>query len=286
MRFKLDLVTNQIVLCVSESIVDKVVFADFRQPLFAEFGLKSFDDFFGYCGGERTSKNNKRDVVEFHLGEESQKKHFFMKRFYNPHFKDMLFARRNFGRFCSQAVCEWENANLLLKNDIGTYRPVCYGEQLTWGIERKSFFVIEELQGRCFTDFVARNWSQLAQSQKEKIIVSLAKLIRRIHDLNINLPDLYLWHIFIKETEIAGEWEFAVIDLHRMSHNVTDRNQQIKNLGRLDHSMRDEYFDDSIRRLFIESYAGGNWPGGIAKLATKVKRYSNAMSAKRSPKPY
>jgi hypothetical protein len=71
-----------------------------------------------------------------------------------------------------------------------------------------------------------------------------------------------------------------------MAHNVTDGNQQIRNLGRLDYSMSAKYFYDSIRRLFIESYAGDNWPGGVDKLAGKVKRYSKILSARRTLRKY
>jgi hypothetical protein len=103
----------------------------------------------------------------------------------------MFFSISNFGRFCSQAACEWKNTNILLKNGIETYRPVCYGEQTRLGVERKSFFVTEEIQDRCLSDFIADNWSKLTGRQKEKIIVSLAKLIRRIHDAGISLPHDY-----------------------------------------------------------------------------------------------
>ena len=266
-------------------VVERIVFADLWQTTLAEFGLKSFDDFFDYSGGQQVSINTKRDVRVLTLGEGPDDKVFFMKRFHRPHYKDMLFTICNFGRLCSQAAVEWKNANLLLENGIETYKPVCYGEQTRWGLERKSFFITEKLQGQCLTDFIAQNWSQLARAEKEKIIVSIAKLIRNVRDAKMSLPDLYVWHLFISQTQ-AGEYEFAVIDLHRMRHNVTDRNQQIKNLGRLDHSMVGKYFDEAMRRLLIESYAGDNWPGGVVKLISQVKKQSQKVSAKRNPKPY
>jgi len=269
--------------------VERVVFAESWQPVFAGFGLKSFDDFFYFSGGKKINKNKKRDVSILTFGDEPNRKVFFLKRFRYPHFKDMFFAWRNFGWLCSQARCEWENARFLLDNGIGTYKPVCYGEQIRFGLERKSFFITENVQGQCLTDFVRQKWHHLKTEQKEKIIVSLAKFIRKVHDVGLNLPDLYLWHIFISETEHSeggNEYEFAVIDLHRMTLNVTNKKRQIRNLGRLDHSMVDKYFDKAIRRLLVKSYAGDNWPGGTAKLTGLVKKYSDAVSSKRSPKPY
>jgi len=269
--------------------VVKIVFADSWQSVFAEFGLKSFDSFFRFSGAERIGRNNKRDVSILNLGDGRDRKVFFLKRFHNPHFKDIISAWRSFGEPTSQAGVEWANANLLLDNGIGTYRPVCYGEQTKWGIERKSFLVTEKLQSQCLTDFIAQNWSELTQKQKEKIVVSLAKLIRRVHDARISLPDLYVWHIFVSETKCddgSCEYGFDIIDLHRMAHNVTNKNQQMKNLGRLTHSMLEKYFDGDIRRSFIESYAGDNWPRGVASLVARVKKYSDAVSARRNQKQY
>ena len=267
----------------------RVVFEGAWQQFFGKFGLKSFDDFFMFSGGRIINKNHKRDVRVLTLGENGDGKVFFMKRFYNVHFKDIFFTFHNLGRFCSQGRYEWENAKLLLSNGIETYKPVCCSEQNRFGFEQKSFFITEQIQGRCFTDFIAENWARLAQTQKENLIVSLGKTIRKIHASHINFPDLYAWHIFIKKAENnknGDNWEFAFIDLHRMTRNVTNKNQLLQNLGRLDHSMLDKYFDESIRRVLIESYAGQNWPGGIDRLARKVKRFSDAVSAKRNPKQY
>lgn len=264
----------------------KIVFAGPWREFFAEFGLVSFDDFLRYSAGERINKNNRREVITFALGRGSQKKRFFLKRFLNPHFKDMLFTWRNFGQLCSQARCEWENAKLLFDNGVETYKPVCYGEQMRWALERKSFIVTEELQAQPLTDFVAQKWQYLRTEQKDKIIADLATFVRGIHDLNISLPDLYIWHIFIKEGERPNEYDFAVIDLHRMARNVTDQNHKTRNLGRLDHSMLDKYFDHKLRRLFIESYAGRDWPGDVAGLSSKVKKRSNAISSRRKQKEY
>ena len=265
--------------------MQRIVCENSWRQFFAEFGLKSFDDFFRYSTIETVGNNDKRSVVTFSLGSGSQK-HFFMKRFLHPHFKDMFFTWRSFGRLCSQAQCEWENAKLLLDNGIETYRPICYGEETKWGIESKSFIVTEKLKGQSLTDFVRQEWHNLQRQQKEKIIAGLAAFVRRIHALNVSLPDLYVWHIFIKAGQTSDEWDFAVIDLHRMSHNVTNKNKQIKNLGRLHHSMVDSYFDERLKQLFIESYAGDDWAGDINTLTTQVKKYSRVVSAKRNPKPY
>jgi hypothetical protein len=269
-----------------EFLVERIVFTDSWQAFFADFGLKTLDHFFTFPDAKIINENNKRQVCTLTFGNEPGGKMFFLKRFHNPHLKDMLFTLRNCGSLCSQAAYEWRNANALLQNGVATYKPVCFGEKTRCGLESKSFIVTEKLQALPMTDFVRENWQKLSTEQKEKIITDLARFVRRIHDLNVSLPDLYLWHIFIKEDQSLQSREFAVIDLHRMKCNVTSRNQKVKNLGRLDHSMLDKYFDERLKRLFIESYAADNWDGDIAALVARVKKYSDKVSAKRNPKLY
>ena len=81
----------------------KIVFADSWQTLFAEFGLNSFDDFFRFSGAERIGRNNKRDISIVNLGDGSDRKVFFLKRFYNPRLKDIISAWRSFAEPTSQA---------------------------------------------------------------------------------------------------------------------------------------------------------------------------------------
>ena len=266
--------------------MEKIVFAETWQKFFAKFGLESFDDFFDYSQGQIINKNAKRNVCELALGEGDNRKVFFRKRFFSPYVKDMIFAWRSFGRLTSQAAVEWHNANMLFENGIETYRPVCYGAQTRFGLERKSFLITEKLPGIALTDFVSEKWAQLSQQQKEAIIVSLGKLVRKIHEAQISLPDLYLWHVFIKENLNSEQYDFAVIDLHRMGHNISNQNQLLKNLGRLDHSMLDKYFDERLRKLLIESYAGNNRPEEITNLIRQVKKCSSAIWTQKRTKPY
>ena len=103
--------------------------------------------------------------------------------------------------------------------------------------------------------------------------------------MNICLPDLYVWHIYIAENA-SGQYDYAVIDLHRMSRNVTSRRLKIKNLGRLHHSMLDSYFDEELKQLFVKSYAADGRDGDISKLLAKVKKYSDVISARRRQVQY
>ena len=265
--------------------MQRVVFADSWSGFFAEFDAETFDDFFERLAAGATGGNSRRNVARFSLGKDSKEKTFFIKRFFRPHFKDIFFARRNIGESCSQGRYEFENARFLIDNGVGSYKPVCYGERKVWGIETKSFVVTEELQSTCLSDFVREKWSTLQRHEQERIVAGIGGFVRRIHALNVSLPDLYIYHIYITEST-PGEYDFAVIDLHRMSRNVTNKHGKLKNLGRLHHSMLDDYFNDELKDLLIKSYADDNLGSDVNALIAQVKRWSKAISARRKQKPY
>ncbi len=261
-----------------------VQFAKDSSAIFEKAGLKSFADFFNYSEGVTINRNQKRDVVAFSLDADDRRQHFFMKRFFNPHYKDMLFTFRNFGRLCSQAACEWQNANTLLQNGIPTYIPVCCGEETRLYLERRSFLITEKLPGCCLTDFVRDNWTTLSRQKKEMLMTSLGRFVRKIHDARISMPDLYVWHIFMQSKD--DRYDLAVIDLHRMSTNTASDRQRIRNLGALDFSMVSKYFDQDMRDLLLDAYFGDDFDADKATFCRKVLNRSMILANRRRRPDY
>jgi len=261
-----------------------VQFAKGSSAIFEKAGLKSFEDFFNYSSGKIMTVNQKRNVIAFSLDIDGRRQHFFMKRFFNPHYKDMLFTFRNFGRFCSQAACEWQNTNILLQNGIPTYIPVCYGEETRLYLERKSFIITEKVPGRCLTDFIRDNWNTLSRDKKEKLTASLGGFVRKIHAARISMPDLYLWHIFIQSKD--DQHDLAVIDLHRMSANARGNRWKIRNLGALNFSMTSKYFDQNLRDVFFNAYFGDDFDADKAAFRRKVTNYSMVLANRRRRPDY
>jgi tRNA A-37 threonylcarbamoyl transferase component Bud32 len=241
--------------------VKKITFSDDNwQKYLASFGLVSLDDFFDYAGGKIINKNGKRQVMAFSLGQGPERQEFFIKRFLHPHYKDMFFGMLNFGRLCSQGYVEWANAGLLLENGIETYRPVCFGEEISCGLEHRSFFVTRKLTGACMTDFIIKKWPGMRQAEKAEIVAAVGRFIGKLHGSGISMPDLYMWHIFIERDTDNNGYDFALIDLHRMKRKVTNRNEQVKDLAALFYSMLPEYFDDNLEQIFLEGYvANGSY---------------------------
>ncbi|MBE0536720.1 MAG: hypothetical protein IH624_13720 [Phycisphaerae bacterium] len=259
-----------------------VEFAENTAAWFEQAGLSRFEDFFHFNGGTLINRNRNRDVVKFSLDAGGRKKTLFMKRFFHPHIKDMLFARRSFGRLCSQAGCEWHNASILLHNGIGTYRPLCCGEHMLFGLERQSFLITEELPGRCLSEFVGQSWAQTGRYNKEAVVAAMGRFVRKIHNAAVSMPDLYVWHLFL-ETHDEG-YGLAIIDLHRMRAGVKGESEKIRNLGALEFSMLGEYFDDALKDVFFDSYFGTDFRGDKGLFRQKV-RHRCSVLRKRRHKP-
>jgi hypothetical protein len=199
----------------------------------------------------------------------------------------MLFTLRKFGRPCSQASCEWENTRRLLGNGIETYHPVCYGEKMVCGLEKKSFFITEKIQGQCLTDFISENWLTMNQDEKEGIIISLAKMFRRVNDLGISLRDMYIWHVFVTKTN--GGHSFAIIDLHRMTTNFKagcSNSERVRNIGAFLFSLSPKYFDDRIKEEFLNAYTADDWKGNKSFFCKKIINRCEVLVNRRRRQEY
>lgn len=236
-------------------MINSIEFDPTYETLFTQNGLMTFDALFAYSQGEMINHNERRDVTVLQLPAKEGTGVFFMKRFHWPHFKDMFFTFRNVGKLCSQAELEWRNARTLLDNGIETYRPVCWGVQTCCGIERRSLFVTQKIDGRSLIDFLFERWAAFGASEKEALVKAMARFFQKIHRAHLSLPDSYLWHLFVMEPiDPQQGYRFAIIDLHRMQIKAASPRHAARNLGALFFSLPEEWFDARLRQLFIETY--------------------------------
>jgi len=264
----------------------KLQFEKDYKTYFARLGLKSFKDIFLYAKGSLIGKNSKRDVTAFTLENADGQREFFMKRFMRPHLKDMFFTVCKSGHPCSQGQYEWESANFLLNNGIKTYRPVCFGTENRFGIEMRSFFVTEKLTGQCLREFITKNWQGMSSEEKDRAVKNIGKFVRKIHQAGVNMPDLYVWHLYLEDENVTT-CDFAIIDLHRMSQCRSIKTSQIvRNLAALDFSMIEKYFTDEMRYSLVESYLNGSSKTEIQRLCKKIKQRSNVLRSRRHAPVY
>ena len=214
---------------------------------------------------------------------------FFMKRFISPHFKDIIFAWRNFGKLCSQASLEWQNAGFLLQHGIRTYRPACFGEKIVMGMERASFFLTEEIKGLCLPHLVSKRWHSFGKCEREQLMTSLGRFVKKIHDVGISMPDLYLWHIYAIDPADAPpgtDYELAVIDLHRMRRNASSPVERARNLAAFSYSLSEKYFDARCRELFLDAYMEGIAPPLREKIARTLEQRTRVIIKRRGQPRY
>ncbi|MBN2375447.1 MAG: hypothetical protein JXD22_03545 [Sedimentisphaerales bacterium] len=260
----------------------RVIFETGWKSFFAQNQLCTFDDFFDYNRGQAVNQNSKRNVTVFELVENDPKKTFFMKRFIHPHFKDMLSAFCHFGKPCSQAEVEWRNANILLGHGIETYHPVCYGVKSCFGFEQRSFFITEQIKGRCLLDYLTESWADLEKVRREKLVLQLGKYFQHIHSARISLPDSYIWHIYmVKTTNNMDEFEFAMIDLHRMQIRTCSNRQAAKDLGGFLFSLPEGFMDETLRALFMDSYLENQRIKNTNTFRKQVERWKRKISNRR-----
>lgn len=265
--------------------MQRIEFEAAQEAIFAQNGLKTVDDFITFDKGKQINRNEKRDVHILTLQSPQGPRTYFMKRFFSPHPKDMLFTFMNFGKLCSQAELEWRNAHTLLHNGIGTYRPAAWGADTCCGIERRSFFVTQKIDGRSLIDFLLDQWDSFDQSQQEKLVKSLAAFFRKLHRIKVSLPDSYLWHLFLIEPIAPAEsYQFAIIDLHRMQLNAAASRHAARNLGALLFSLPDEWFDTRLRDVFINTYlelADGEAVANRQAFLDTLKKREQTLTARR-----
>jgi hypothetical protein len=265
----------------------QVVFSNPWRTFFEELGFRSFEDFFDAFEGTQINKNTKRSVLTRTFEQGPQSRTFFLKRFFNPHFKDMLFALYHWRRPCSQGQLEWNSANYLLSHGIGSYRPACFGEISILGIERRSFFLTEKLTGMSLTDFFKQYWPAMDTRQQEKLLSELARFIQKIHGLRVSLPDLYAYHLFVERQMDA--YSFAVIDLHRMSINVPSWRMpaaRIENLARLNFSLRDEYITPAQRQFLLRQSLNDLPESNVDDRIEKILRRTDRIHHRRKQPVY
>jgi hypothetical protein len=202
-----------------------------------------------------------------------------MKRFHNPHFKDIYFAYANYGKSCSQGKLEWLNANYLIENGINAYMPVAYGQYTVLGFEIRSFMITKKLPGQCLSDFVAENWISLDENEKIKILKAVNTVVKRIYNSKISFRDLYLWHFFIEK--IDNQYQLYMLDLHRMKKISKGRRDTIKDLAALYYSLSDKYFTPQMKEIAVF-----NTENADLNIKTKVKKRAAKIKARRGAPRY
>lgn len=136
---------------------------------------------------------------------------------------------------------------------------VAWGEGVWEGAEGASFIATKDLRGLPLERYLFRHWSPpldpAAISEKRQLLLSLARLTRRMHDAGLVHRDFYLGHVFVTEEWKGNESRLAVLDVQRASHRprwwIRPR---IKDLASLHFSADPKYIRPADRLRFLKDY--------------------------------
>ncbi len=252
--------------------------SEYEQTL-RQLGLTNIEAVFSFSGGKELKKSNLADYrsrLQFETA--TPAKTFFLKRFSKPpvlvQLKNWLAGR---GRK-SCASFDFDVANELSSEGINTARPVCFGEQFGFLLEKRSFCITEKIADaesleRKLPDCFQGQKNAEKLRQKRNFINQLAKFVKKIHETGYRHRDLYFSHIFYNDSG-----EFYLIDLARAFRPLLLRKRfRIKDLAQLHYSAPGKYFSRTDRLRFFLSLTGKkrlnrNDKSVIKKIKNKVRR--------------
>lgn len=222
-------------------------------PLFESVGLRRFDDFMAFEGGDRICHKRGRSVFRFEVGGRA----FYLKR-NRIHRVEVWKALSRLRWPALGATVEWQNILALHRAGIPTVTPVAVGERRFGGLETASFTVTEEIYGAEPLDVVVRRdfSGPLSTGQlraKRRLVRDLAALARRFHGGGMNHQDFYLNHFFL-----GPDGTLFLLDLQRVGRrDRVPRRYLVKDLAQLAYSA-DVYGAGSRtdRMRFFLAYCG------------------------------
>jgi len=229
---------------------------DYAQS-FRNAGLADIEAIFKFSGDENLVKDNLtsyRSRIKFKL--EGFDKALYLKRYdkvpVNRQIKNW-FCHRN---RASAAAFDYMPGKELLRYGISTPKTVAYGDQWAGLFEKRSFMVMEEIEGHsleekvpaCFYDRKSANSHRL----RCEFITKLADFVKAFHDTGFRHRDLYLCHIFCSEGD-----RFHLIDMHRaFKPRILAERYRLKDLTQLHYSAPGRVISQADRLRFYLRYCG------------------------------
>lgn len=220
-------------------------------------------------------KNHKgqRDIqrVSASLGNSPGQLVFFLKRNWKPYKKDGLKSFFTRGKVWSQSRVEWENSLALRRADIATADMIAFGEECGPLWENFSFIITASARGETTLDEFLR--TNADASERRRVLDSLAREIRKMHDARLASPDLFTRHVFL---ERGAQPKFCLIDMARM-----DRGKKLspglraRDLAALNITAPLRFVSTRERLRFLQTY------GGDRLLRRLIVKRTNYLLARR-----
>jgi len=240
---------------------------------FRKAGLSGIEAVFEFSGDENLVKENlasHRSRIKFTLA--GFKKGLFLKRYNRvpagAQIKNWLCHRRR----ASTAAFDYMPGKELSCYGISTPKTVAFGDQWAGLFEKRSFMVMEEIDGcsledklpACFYD----NKSAANHRRRCEFITKLADFVKAFHDTGFRHRDLYLCHIFL-----SGDDVFHLIDMHRaFKPQILSERYRLKDITQLHYSAPGRLISQADRvRFYLRYFGKSKLDAGDRRFLRKLK---------------
>lgn len=189
-------------------------------------------------------------------------KSYFVKQHFGVGWKEIVKNLLSFKKPIVSAMTEVSAINAVTAAGITTTPLVAYGRRGHNPATMQSFILTEDLGDIISLEALCAGWSVNPPSPhfKRQLIISVAKLARRLHDSGINHRDFYLCHLCIDKAAIGQDnVNLYLIDLHRTQvHSKSNQRGNMKDIAALYFSAMDIGLSPRDYARFKNYYLNGN----------------------------
>ena len=268
------------------------------RALLAAHGLVDLPAFFAWCQGDRLDKSGLagwRQRWRLRLTDASGvARVVYMKRFERPPLARQIERWRRGRLWTGTAAIEWQNALQLQAMGVRAARPVGFGQQMAGAWERRSFVLLDAVEGQSLERWVPqhvpppeaeRDWAG-----RHAAIDRLARFIAFFHDSGFVHRDLYLCHVFVRGGEAgyrgAGDDALRLIDLQRVFRpRWRKRRWIVKDLAALNFSAPPDRIGRWDRLRFLCRYVRCCDRSRPLRKLMRLVELKTAQIAGRNPRP-
>jgi hypothetical protein len=253
----------------------------------ASLGLDTVAGAFAYSGEGFLRTHANRDNFHVVATLDGRVYDLFMKRHRAFEIREALKLLMARSPLRSAGRREWENILRMGPLGIPTMRPVAVGEKKWLFIERRSFLITERIPDAVPMDDFLRERCGGAASlgalrAKRALLWDVGSLVRRLHGAGLTHMDLYLNHVFVRETP-SGDRVLHLIDLQRVAKRWLFRRRWIvKDLAALLYSTRALPLSRTDVARMMAAYFDGRLDAAGRRLLQRAMARAEEMAARNS----
>lgn len=256
---------------------------DFLEVL-VSLKLDTLRGVFEYAGAGYLRTQAKRD--NFHIAGNAGERAYdlWLKRHRGLELKETLKLLMSDSPLAAPALREWDNMGHLEALGIRTARRVAFGQKRIPGLALKSFIITEDIAGGVpLDDYIAAHFagalSEDVLREKRALLWDLGDLVRKLHQAGFTHMDLYLNHVFVRQTP-EGDKLLYLIDLQRVARRwLLRRRWVIKDLAALLYSTRDlPLTKTDLARVFAAYFDGAFSPRERSLVRASAKRAARMIA--------